>query len=104
MSDEKHYPEEWTDSCGNKRLTCWCGNDLPCSEFKPGIMKESPLTHKEIKTIQILDEFCYQIYISEPQDGEIRRDIHVALRDIIKKHGLEDPTNHNFTNMGYLDE
>ena len=25
----KHYPDEWTDRTGNKRLTCICGNSNP---------------------------------------------------------------------------
>lgn len=29
MSD-KHYPEEWTDRHGVRRLTCVCGEKLPC--------------------------------------------------------------------------
>ena len=31
---EKHYPEEWTDSTGTLRLTCICGNELPCIKEK----------------------------------------------------------------------
>jgi hypothetical protein len=29
---EYHYPEEWTDIHGNRRLTCCCGSELPCSK------------------------------------------------------------------------
>jgi hypothetical protein len=32
----RHYPEEWTDAAGKKRLTCICGEELPCpKETKP---------------------------------------------------------------------
>ena len=31
----EHYPEQWTDANYNKRLTCICGNDLPCPNRHP---------------------------------------------------------------------
>lgn len=37
----KHYPEEWGDP---KRLTCVCGNDLPCPESS-----DSPDGYQDLK-------------------------------------------------------
>ena len=32
LNKQEHYPEEWTDVNNIRRLTCVCGNDLPCPE------------------------------------------------------------------------
>ena len=33
MDKYKHYPQEWTDKNGNKRISCVCGNELPCKDL-----------------------------------------------------------------------
>lgn len=60
MSDEKHYPEEWTDRHGVKQFTCICGDPWPCPKFIPGKIKESSIKPPENITT-IVAEWCDKV-------------------------------------------
>ena len=61
-STEKHYPEEWTDKNGNKRLTCICGNELPCmvdAQNTMNIIEKFPI--KIVRSNYIYDFYIKRI-------------------------------------------
>lgn len=108
---EKHFPEEWTDGKGVKRLTCSCGNKLPCPHEPPPFPTGNYQTgSKDSEAVEVGPqegsrlELLGAVAACAPKDWEFfQMTGGICFSAPTGQYDRSWPDPHQYVEMGYLD-